>query len=422
MMVSQLQSPKRRFPVKPLIILAIVAVGAYVAFGRNPSGDDARKAAAEAPAGPPVSIATVINKPITQWSNFSGILQAVNSVEVRPRVGGQITAIHFKDGSEVKKGQGLFTIDTRPYEAEAARAKGQLVAASGAQANAAQDMARATKLIKSKAISQSEYEQRASALKQANGQLESAKAAARTAEINLAYAHITAPITGKISRAEVTVGNLVDPSNAQALASIVDLSPVYASFDIDEQTFLKSIQGTPAAKLKTIPVEVAFSNNSATYTKATIHSFDNQITPGSGTIRVRALLPNTDGTLVPGLYAQVRLGSADETDAILIHPTAVNTDQSKKFVMVVDKDSKAEYREVTLGGIVDGLQVVSSGLKPGEQIIVSGLQRARPGTPIAGSEVDMITLQSLNPTPAAETPAADKPAEAAPATDAPKAD
>jgi multidrug efflux system membrane fusion protein len=200
------------------------------------------------------------------------------------------------------------------------------------------------------------------------------------------------------------------------MASIVDLSPIYASFEVDEKTYLKSIQGVPAAKLKEIPVEVTLGNGGVLPLKARIHSFDNQIIPGSGTIRVRALVDNADGTVLPGLFAHVRLGSTDDADAMLINPTAVGTDQSKKFVMVVGEGGKAEYREVTLGGVVDGLQVVASGLKEGEQIIVNGLQRVRPGAPIQGEVVDMLTLKPL------AVPEAEKPADAAPASDAPKAD
>jgi multidrug efflux system membrane fusion protein len=343
------------------------------------------------------------------------MLQAVNSVEVRPRIGGQITAIHFTDGSQVRKGQALFTIDPRPYAAEVTRAKGALASAQSAQVRAAQDMARAKVLIKSKAISQSEYETRVSALQQAQGNLESAQGALKVAELNLAYTNVSAPIAGKISRAEITVGNLVDGGgSAPLLASIVDLSPIYASFDVDEKTFLATIQGVPAAKLKTIPVEVGLGNETGTALKAAIHSFDNQITPSSGTIRVRALLTNKDETLVPGLYARVRLGTPDPQMVTLINATAVGTDQDKKFVMVVGEGGKAEYRPVTLAGVAEGLQIVTSGLKPDEQIIVNGLQRVRPDAPITGTPVDMLTLAPLNPPAAAVAPdaAPTAPAEA----------
>jgi multidrug efflux system membrane fusion protein len=382
----------RRFPWKWLVILALLGLGAVYGpkliggKGGAPSG-----MAAMMGGPPPVSVATVISKPVMQWANFSGVLEAVNAVEVRPRVAGQITAIHFADGAQVKKGQPLFTIDPRPFEAAMISAKASLAEAQSV-------LARAKKLVGSKAISRAEFEAAQAAYDRALGNH-------KTAAVNLDYTRITAPISGKISRAEITRGNLVDPAMANAMANIVDLSPIYASFELDEQTFLKTIQGVSAEKLKTIPIEVAFGNAGENYTKATVHSFDNQIMPASGTIRVRATLENADATLVPGLFARVRIGSADVADAVLIHPTAVGTDQSKKFVMVVDDKNVAQYREVTLAGVEDGLQIIASGLNAGERIIVNGLQRAQPGTPVTPEAADMQTLAPLN-APEAEQPAA----------------
>ncbi len=396
----------RRFPFKYILIGGLLLGAIYGGRGMI-GGGAAPGQGPEAGAAAPVSTATVVAKSITRWQEFSGMLQAVNAVEVRPRIGGQITAIHFVDGSQVKKGQALFTIDPRPYAAEVTRAKGALASAQSAQVNAAQEMARAKKLIKSKAISQSEYEQRTSALAQAQGNLETAQGALKLAELNLAYTNVSAPIAGKISRAEITVGNLVDAGGmAPLLASIVDLSPIYASFDIDEKTFLATIQGVPAAKLKTIPVEVGFGNEKGAATKAAIHSFDNQLTPNSGTIRVRALLPNKDETLIPGLYARVRLGTPEPEEVILINPTAIGTDQDKKFVMVVGADHKADYRPVIPAGMVDGLEIIQQGLKADEQIIVNGLQRVRPGAPVTATPVDMLTLAPLTPPAAADAAAA----------------
>ncbi len=396
-------SSRSGFRFKWLVIAGLIAAAGYYGYGKW--GHGAAGGAPGAQGGAPVSIATVIAKPVTEWTEFSGILEAVHAVEVRPRISGQIMQVHFADGELVKKGQPLFTIDPRPYEAEVMRAKGTLASAQSAQANAATELARAKKLIKAKAISQSEYEARVSAFNVANGALATAQGAARAAELNLMYTHITAPISGKISRAEITEGNLVDAGgSAPLLASIVALSPIYASFDVDEQSFLRSIQGVPTAKLKTIPVEVGLGNaQGGAPLAATIHAFDNQIKPGSGTLRVRALLPNKDGSLVPGLYARVRLGTPEPTQAILIHPTAVGTDQSKKFVMRVGEGNKAEYRPVVLGGLVEGLQLVREGLAADDQIIVNGLQRVRPGAPISGTAVDMTTLKPLD-APAAEAP------------------
>ena len=375
--------------LKWLALVAVIAAGVH--YGpRLLHGGSAGTDAQMQGQGVPVSVAKVISKQITTWSDFSGILEAVHSVEVRPRVGGQIMHVYFKDGAEVKKGQPLFTIDPRPYAAA-------LISAKGAFTEAQSTFERAKKLIKSKAISRAEFEAAQSGCDRALGNF-------KAAEVNLEYTQISAPISGKISRAEITEGNLVDVgANAPLLASIVAVSPIYASFDVDEQTFLRSIQGVSAAKRKTIPVEVGLGNQQGgAMMKAVIHSFDNQIVPGSGTIRVRALLPNTDASLIPGLYARVRIGSPDVADTVLINPAAVSTDQDKKFVMAVGEGNKAEYRVVTLGGMSDGLQIITSGLKAGEKIIVNGLQRVRPGVPIMGTEVDMTSLAPLNPPAAPE--------------------
>ncbi len=415
-MVTSFPEKKRKPRILRWVVIIIVIIAA-IHYGPRLWHHDAGGApgaGAGAPGGAgqavPVSVATVINKPVIHWNEFSGILQAVHAAEIRPRISGQITQVLFTDGSFVKKGQPLFTIDPRPYEAAVVSAKGALTQAQAS-------FGRSKKLIATKAISKAEFETAQSGYEKALGDY-------NAAAVNLEYTHITAPIAGKISRAELTEGNQVDAgSGAPLMASIVALSPIYASFDVDESTFIKTIQGVPAAKLKNVPVEVSMGNGRSDAIKASIHSFDNQITPGSGSIRVRALLANKEATLIPGLYAKVRLGSADAADAVLINPTAVQTDQSKKFVMVVDTDSKAQYREVVLGETVDALQVIDSGLKPGEKIVVNGLQRVRPGVPVQGTDVDMVTLKDPNAPADAAAPAADKPADskadALPTGDAP---
>jgi len=398
------KSRKSRIPFRLVFVGAVLGAAIYWGPKFLPHGDDAGGAGGPPGGAMPVSVATVISRPVTVWSEFSGKVEAVHSVEIRPRVSGHIMAVYFKDGAEVKAGAPLFQIDPHPYEAELTRARGALAAAESAQVLSAKDYVRAKQLIGSKAISNAEYESKVSAFNQANGNLEAAKGSQRAAEVNLNYSVIRAPISGKISSAEITEGNLVDANAAPLLASIVTLSPIYAGFDLDEQTFLSTIQGVPAAKLKRIPVEVGLSSDVATPYKATIHSFDNQISSGSGTIRVRALLPNKDQRLLPGLFAKVRIGSPDAVSSLLINPVAVGTDQNKKFVFVVGAENKAEYREVVLGTMSDGLQVVTSGLKEGDQVVVNGLQRLRPGAPMVPAVVDMITLKgadSATPAPAA---------------------
>jgi multidrug efflux system membrane fusion protein len=395
---------KSRFPFRLFLLGAVIGAVIYWGPGLLPQGGGAGAPVGPAGEAMPVSVAQVVNKSVAVWSDFSGKIEAVHSVEIRPRVGGHITAVHFKDGADVKAGAPLFQIDVRPYEAEVMRARGALASAESAQSIAAKDFARAKQLIGSKAISTAEYEAKASALNQANGALESARGALRAAEVNVNYTTIRAPIGGKISRAEITEGNVVDPAANVVLASIVTLSPIYASFDLDEQTFLTTIAGVPAAKLKKIPVEVGLANDVGTPNKATIHAFDNQIAPDSGTIRVRALIANKDQRLLPGLFAKVRIGSPDAQPSILINPTAIGTDQNKKFVFVVGAENKAEYREVVLGTMSDGLQIITSGLKEGERIVVNGLQRLRPGAPMIPTLVDMVTLKAADAPPAVAAP------------------
>jgi multidrug efflux system membrane fusion protein len=392
---------KRPFPLKKWLIGAALGVAVFYGVPKLWGSGGAPGAPGMPPPGTPMpaSVASVISKPVMLWTSFPGRIEAAHSAEIRPRVSGQITEVHFKDGEEVKRGEPLFTIDPRPFAAEVSRAEGALVAAESAALRASQDLARAQQLVKSKAISQSEFEQKSSASIQARGALASAKGALQAAELNLSYAHIAAPISGKISRAEMTVGNMVNAGiNAPLLASIVTLAPIYASFELDEKSFLKTIQGVPAAKLKQIPVTVALANGAAI--PAHIHAFDNQIAPGSGTLRVRAIIENKDGALVPGLFATVRMGTPEETASILVSPLAIATDQNKKFVLVVDAEGKAEYREVKPGVLVDGLQVVESGLAEGEKIVVEGLQRLKPGTPVIATMVDMTTLKPLDAPPA----------------------
>lgn len=398
---------KNRFPWGWLTLFVAIAAAVYWGpglFSKSGAGPGEQGGATAMPA----SVSTVITKDVRLWSPFSGRIEAVQSAEIRPQVSGLMEAVHFKDGEQVSKGQPLFTIDARPYMAELARAKGLLATAESARINATQDYARAQKLIKSGAISQSEFEARANALKQAIGNEDAADGVLRAALVNVEYTRVKAPISGKISRAEITAGNLVEAGpNAPLLASIVALSPIYAAFEIDEQTFLRTIQGVPAAKLKTIPVEVGLSGDEGTPIQATIHSFDNQLALGSGTIRVRALIANKDESLVPGLFAKVRISAAGDTSAILINPTAIGTDQNKKFVLLVGENTITEYREVQLGGMTEGLQVITEGLQEGDRIVVNGLQRLRPGAPVLPQPVDMRTLQPaevMPAEPAVETP------------------
>jgi multidrug efflux system membrane fusion protein len=321
----------------------------------------------------------------------------------------------------VKKGDVLFTIDPRPYKAEYERVIGSLSAAESALLNARQELARAKNLMATKAISKREYDERASALRIAEGNMKAARGSVDSAKLNLEYTDVIAPIDGKVSRAEITEGNIVNAgSGAPILTRIVSLSPIYVSFEVDEQTFLSHIQRFSADQLKNIPVQIGLANEKNTPTPATIHSFDNQLNTSSGTIRVRAINDNADGRLVPGLFARVRLGTPQAEKHIIISDRAVGTDQSKKYVFVVNAQNVAEYREVVLGSMAQGLRIVKSGLAAGDRVIVNGLMRVRPGAPVQPEVVEMQSLASVDTNANAQVPVT-VPSASEKATDAPAA-
>jgi multidrug efflux system membrane fusion protein len=343
-----------------------------------------------APPAVPVSVAAALERRVTEFDEFSGRLEAIDRVEVRPRVAGYIESIHFAPGAMVKKGDTLFVIDPKPYAAEVARAEAALAAARAKLALATSELARAQRLLDDRAIAQREFEERVNAQREAQASIQSAQAALDIARLNLGYTRVTAPISGRASRAEVTVGNLVAAgAGGPALTSIVSTSPMYATFEVDEQTYLKYAGQAVGRRARQLPVFMGLANEQDFPRKGAIEFVDNRLDPQSGTIRVRAVFDNVDGVLTPGMFARLKIGAAEAKPAVLIDDRAVGTDQSKKFVFVVGADSRVAYREVKLGRVVDGLRVVRTGLAPGEQIVVNGLQRVRPGMPVAPTAVPM---------------------------------
>ena len=341
--------------------------------------------AAKAPSAPPVSAAIVIEKPVAETQEFSGRLEAVEVVEIRSRVSGYITAVNFKPGAEVKKGDVLFVIDPRPYQAEADRA-GAAASAARARADLARlELQRAERLLADKAIAQREFDERDAAQKELDANARAAQAQYEAARLNLAYTRVTAPIDGRVSKAEITLGNLVDAS--AVLTSVVSLDRIYASFDGDEQTYLRV--GARDQRDKGAVVKVGLANEEGFPHEGKLEFVDNQLDARTGSVRMRATLANPDRALAPGLFARVQVGSGVAAKAIVVNERAVGTDQSRKFVVVVGADGKAEYRPVTLGPVVDGMRVVRSGLKAGEKIVVNGLQRVRPGAPVTPQIVPM---------------------------------
>jgi len=380
------QLPSRR-------VLAAAVGGVFVVVAATLSlTSGATHAPAPAAQAAAVSVATVIERPVTEWDEFSGRVQAVERVELRPRVSGTIDVIHFHEGQLVKAGDLLFTIDPRPYQAELARADAALAGAQARQALAVTERERAHRLIEEHAISQRELDQSEDALREADANVKAQEAAVQTARLDLQYTAITAPVAGRISRAEITVGNLVGAGPAApVLTTVVSVSPVYVNFDIDEQTYLRyAAQGAAGnSGIGQIAVAVGLSSEAGYPHAGALTSIDNQLDASSGTVRARAVLDNPRAVLAPGMYARVRIGGAPRQNRVLIDDRSVGTDQDKKFVMVVDEANKASYRNVTLGPIVDGLRVVREGLRPGERVIVSGLQRVRPNDVVAPTMVDL---------------------------------
>lgn len=387
---------RKQFALSAIFVAILATGGSFMLLHENA---DAKAAPTAGQQAATVDVAPVVSKTIIDWQEYSGRLEAIDQVDIRPQVSGKLIAVHFKDGSLVKKGDLLFTIDPRPFEAELNRAKAQLASAEAQVTYTASNLSRIQRLIQSNAVSRQELDLAENDARSANANLQAARAAVQSARLNLEYTRITAPVSGRISRAEVTVGNVVSAGNgAQVLTSLVSVSRLYASFDVDEQTYLKYISNQRNSSQ--VPVYMGLANETGFTREGTINSIDNNLNTTSGTIRVRATFDNPNGVLLPGLYARIRLGGGQPRPAILISPTAVGVDQDKRFVVVVDAKNQTAYREVKLGTQQDGLQIVNSGLQAGDRIVVNGLQRIRPGDPVTPHLVPMPNSQiTANATP-----------------------
>jgi len=333
------------------------------------------------PSPPAVTVAAVEERKITEWDEFIGRLEAVESVEIRPRVSGYIERVVFTPGKEVRKGDLLFQIDARPYQAELARALAELGQARSAAGLAARSLARSQKLAAGDAISREDLDNRSAAAERGAAAVRAAQAAVATARLNLEWTRVRSPIRGRVGRAEVTAGNLVQAGSATRLTTVVSLDPIYASFDADERSYLKYAArggGGPRDHRTSILLGTAGEGRSFPH-EGYVDFFDNQLDPRTGTVRARAVFPNPDHLFAPGLFARLKLVGSAAYQATVVSDRAVGTDQDKKFVLVVKGDSTVEYRPVELGRLVDGYRVVAGGLKPGEKVVVNGLQRVRPG-------------------------------------------
>jgi len=343
-----------------------------------------------APVAPPptVSVVQPVAREVIEWDEYIGRLESPETVEIRARVSGYLDKVHFKEGKEVKKGDLLFTIDQRPYQAEYDRAQAEHQRAVTQADLAKNDFDRANKLIATKAISEEDFDTKSKLYGAAQATVMSAKAAADLAKLNLEFTEIHSPIDGRISRALVTEGNLVSSgisgSGATLLTTVVSLNPLYLYGDADERSILKYLRlrhegARVSARDAEIPAEMQLADETGFPHKGYMDFVDNRIDPNTGTMRARGVFTNADHSLSPGFFGRIRIPGSGKYQALLIPDRALGSDQSVKFVFVVNAEKKVEFRPVKIGPMHDGLRIVKEGLKPGEQVIVEGLLRVRPG-------------------------------------------
>jgi len=362
-------------------VVIMLLMNGYTGFILNAfAADDAQTDINTKPQAMPVDVAIVEKQAIRLWKEFSGRLTAVDYVEIRPQASGIITEVKFVDGQFVNKGDILYVIDPRPLKAIVAQESADLLVAKNTGALAVKELHRAKDLFRKDMISQQVYDEVSNDKLVADASVKRAEAELSEAEINLSYAYIRSPVSGRVSRAELTHGNLVSAGpNAPLLTTVVSSESIYADFDVDEQTYSHYMQGVTSeqeSRYKS-PVELRLQNSESVY-QGKIYAFDNRIDPSSGTIRARAIFKNPQGKLLPGMYARLKLGSVSEEKTILISERAIGTDQNRKFVYVVNGENKTTYREVHLGDSINGDRIVNSGLVAGDKVIVRGLMRIRP--------------------------------------------
>ncbi len=379
--------------VRNFILASIAAV--VLAACSQP---EAAPPAGGAQAGPTVDVATVVEQRITEWDNFTGRLQAPETVALVPRVSGYLTQVMFSEGQLVKKGDVLFQIDDRAFQAEVKRLQAELIAAKSNQQLAKNDFERAEKLRSQKAIAEELLDARRARMEQSSAQVAAVSAALDKAQLDLSHSRVTAPISGRISNALITSGNFVHAGQSQ-LTSIVSTEKIYAYFDADEQTYLKYValaaKGERADSREQSPVLMALSSDNDYRFAGELDFLDNSINPQTGTIRARAVFDNKDNLLIPGLFANIKLTGSASYSGILIDDKAVGTDLNNKFVLVLDDKQQLQYRAVTLGEKVGGLRIIKQGLKANETIVVNGLQRVRPTMQITPNPVAMTSAETL---------------------------
>jgi multidrug efflux system membrane fusion protein len=389
----------------------VVAGAAAVMLTALCGCSDKAESKASAPAAPEVTVAEVVCKQLGDTDEFTGRLEAVHVVEVRPRVSGFLQKVNFKEGTIVQQGDLLFEIDARPFQAEVDRLKGDLAQAKAELSRAQNDFQRAERLHNNDGMSTEEYDRRAAARNSSDARIASIEGSLRGAQLNLEFTRIVAPISGRVGRAEVTEGNLVQSGPAQVvpLTTLVSLDPIYVYFDVDEQTYLKyarvtQSRGTSSHDLRSAAL-LGLADEDGFPHVGQVSFVDNQVSSSTGTIRLRATFANKNLALTPGLFARIRLQGGGVYSGCLAKDEAVVTDLNQKYVFVLGKNNTLEYRPVKLGPITEGLRVVRDGLHEGDVIVVNGLQRARPGVAVTPKKVSM--TGQAGPAGEASTQAAD---------------
>lgn len=369
----------------PVVLLALAACDA---------GDRAPTAGHAAAPAPAVTVAAAIEREVVEADEFPGRLAAVETVEIRARVSGYLDAIHFTPGTEVARGALLFSIDPRPFEARLAEAEAQKANTEADLVLARTELARQEQMLGDRATSRREYDAAAAAVARLSAVSRAHDAAIASARLELAYTRITAPVAGRVGKEEVTVGNLVqgDAPDSPVLTTLVSVDPLWVTFEADENAYLRYIRAARGAELA---VDIGLANETGFPHAATLAYVDNQVDPATGTLRLRARLDNAERQFTPGLFARVRLAAASAARrVVMVADRAIGTDQSKRYVLVVGPDNVAAYREVTIGRQHDGLRIIESGLAAGEEIVVNGLQRVRPGSAVTPEKVDMAAAVS----------------------------
>ncbi|MCF1465635.1 efflux RND transporter periplasmic adaptor subunit [Agrobacterium vitis] len=381
-----MSSRKQRWALMGAGLGLVVSISAVSVVLQLPMSVVATAASAAAPApAVPVTVSKVSSRNFTHWELFSGRLEAVERVDVRPRVGGAIQSVHFREGALVKAGDLLFTIDPAPYQAAVDQAEGQFASAEAKVDLARIELDRGLKLSGNSTISQSDMDQRRNSFTQAQAAMGTARAQLQSAQLELDYTQVRAPVSGRVGKLEVTAGNLVaSGSSSSVLTTLVSVDPIYASFNVSEQLVAKALSqlpqtGAALADIDRIPVEIGTLADDGTPIKGKLQLINNQVDAASGTIGVRAVFDNPGGRLIPGQFVRVRMGQPVPENKILVSERAIGTDQDKKFVFVVDADNKVNYRQIQLGAVAEGQRVVESGLVSGDTIVVNGLQRIKPG-------------------------------------------